>query len=200
MISEGLFKTQKEVFVMDDEKIIELYWSRSEAAISETDCKYGNYCFSIAKNILANKEDAEESVSDTYLAAWNAMPPQRPSLLATFLGKITRNLAIDRWRAQNRQKRGGGEIILALEELEDCIGAGQSVDAAMERKRFVSVFNHFLDTLPETERRIFLCRYWYLDPVAEIADRFGFSVSKVTSMLHRTRKKLHTVLEKEELL
>ena len=185
---------------MDDEKIIDLYWNRSEAAISETDHKYGSYCFSIAKNILANKEDAEESVSDTYLAAWNAMPPQRPSLLATFLGKITRNLAIDRWRTLNRQKRGGGEITLALEELQDCVGARQSVDAAMERKRFADVFNRFLDTLPETERRIFLCRYWYLDPVAEIADRFGFSVSKVTSMLHRTRKKLHTVLEKEELL
>lgn len=185
---------------MEDEKIIDLYWSRSETAISETDQKYGRYCFSIAKNILANKEDAEESVSDTYLAAWNAMPPQRPSLLATFLGKITRNLAIDRWRAQNRQKRGGGEITLALEELEDCIAGQSSVVAAMERKRFTDVFNRFLDTLPDTERRIFLCRYWYLDPVAEIADRFDFSVSKVTSMLHRTRKKLHTVLEKEELL
>jgi len=185
---------------MEDEKIIDLYWNRSETAISETDQKYGRYCFSIAKNILANKEDAEESVSDTYLAAWNAMPPQRPSLLATFLGKITRNLAIDRWRAQNRQKRGGGEITLALEELEDCIAGQSSVDAAMERKRFTDVFNRFLDTLPDTERRIFLCRYWYLDPVAEIADRFDFSVSKVTSMLHRTRKKLHTVLEKEELL
>ena len=185
---------------MDDEKIIDLYWSRSEQAISETDQKYGKYCYSIAHNILANKEDAEESVSDTYMAAWNAMPPQRPSLLATFLGKITRNLAIDRWRTQNRQKRGGGEITLALEELEDCIAAGQSVDGVMERKRFADVFNRFLDTLPEAERRIFLCRYWYLDPVAEIANRFGFSVSKVTSMLHRTRKKLRTVLEKEELL
>lgn len=185
---------------MEDQKIVDLYWSRSEQAISETDRKYGKYCYSIAHNILANNEDAEESVSDTYLAAWNAMPPQRPSILATFLGKITRNLSIDRWRNHSRQKRGGGELILALEELEDCIASQSSVDAAMERKRFSDVFNHFLDTLPETERRIFLCRYWYLDPIAEIADRFGFSVSKVTSMLHRIRKKLHTVLEKEELL
>ena len=185
---------------MEDQKIIDLYWSRSEQAISETDQKYGKYCYSIAHNILANREDAEESVSDTYMAAWNAMPPQRPSLLAAFLGKITRNLAIDRWRTLNRQKRGGGEITLVLEELEDCISTKQSVDAAMERKRFAGVFNRFLDTLPETERRIFLCRYWYLDPISRIAEDYGFSVSKVTSMLHRTRKKLHTVLEKEELL
>lgn len=185
---------------MEDQKIIELYWNRSEEAISETEQKYGNYCCSIAKNILANREDAEECVNDTYLAAWNAIPPQRPSLLAAFLGKITRNLSIDRWRTQNRQKRGSGEILLALDELDDCVSGQQSVDVEMERKRFAQVFNRFLDSLPEMERRIFLCRYWYLDPIAEIADRFGFSVSKVTSMLHRTRKKLYTVLEKEELL
>lgn len=185
---------------MEDQKIIELYWNRSEEAISETEQKYGNYCCSIARNILANREDAEECVNDTYLAAWNAIPPQRPSLLAAFLGKITRNLSIDRWRTQNRQKRGSGEILLALDELDDCVSGQQSVDAEMERKRFAQVFNRFLDSLPEMERRIFLCRYWYLDPIAEIADRFGFSVSKVTSMLHRTRKKLYIVLEKEELL
>lgn len=104
---------------MDDEKIVDLYWSRSESAISETAAKYGNYCYSIAYNILTNNEAAEESVSDTYMAAWEAMPPRRPSILATFLGKITRNLSIDRWRSRNRYKRGGGEIILALEELGD---------------------------------------------------------------------------------
>lgn len=185
---------------MEDEKIIELFWNRSESAISETAQKYGNYCYSIAYNILTNSEDAEESVSDTYMAAWKAMPPCRPSILATFLGKITRHLSIDRWRSRNRYKRGGGEIVLALEELEDCIADSQTVEMALERKQLAVVFNRFLDSLPEMDRRVFLCRYWYLDPIADIAGYYGFSVSKVTSMLHRTRKKLRTTLEKEGLL
>ena len=185
---------------MEDEKIIELFWNRSESAISETAQKYGNYCYSIAYNILTNSEDAEESVSDTYMAAWKAMPPRRPSILASFLGKITRHLSIDRWRSRNRYKRGGGEIVLALEELEDCVADSQTVEMALERKQLAVVFNRFLDSLPEMERRVFLCRYWYLDPIADIAGYYGFSVSKVTSMLHRTRKKLRTTLEKEGLL
>lgn len=185
---------------MEDEKIIELFWNRSESAISETAQKYGNYCYSIAYNILTNSEDAEESVNDTYMAAWKAMPPRRPSILATFLGKITRHLSIDRWRSRNRYKRGGGEIVLALEELEDCIADSQTVEMALERKQLAVVFNRFLDSLPEMDRRVFLCRYWYLDPIADIAGYYGFSVSKVTSMLHRTRKKLRTTLEKEGLL
>lgn len=185
---------------MDDEKIVELYWSRSESAISETAAKYGNYCYSIAYNILINNEDAEESVSDTYLAAWEAMPPRRPSILASFLGKITRNLSIDRWRSRNRYKRGGGEIILALEELEDCAGDRETVEKAYERKQLALVFNRFLEELPETERRIFLCRYWYMDSICDIANYFSFSNSKVTSMLHRSRGKLRAVLKKEGLL
>lgn len=185
---------------MGDQEIIDLYFQRSENAISETASKYGGYCYSIAYNILTNNEDAEESVSDTYLAAWNAMPPRRPSILATFLGKITRRLSIDRWRSRNAYKRGGGEIILALEELEDCVADGQTVEKAYDRKHLAAVFNRFLDALPETERRVFLCRYWYMDPIAYIAAHFGFSDSKVTSMLHRTRRKLYTALEKEGLL
>lgn len=185
---------------MDDQKIIDLYWSRSEDAISETAAKYDGYCYSIAYNILANNEDAEESVSDTHMAAWKAMPPRRPSILATFLGKITRHLAIDRWRSRNRYKRGGGEIILALEELEECASDSETVEKAYERKQMAVVLNRFLESLPETERRVFLCRYWYLDPIADIANYYGFSNSKVTSMLHRTRGKLRALLEKEDLL
>ena len=185
---------------MDDQKIIDLYWSRSETAITETDQKYGKYCYSIAYNILTNNEDAEESVSDTYMAAWKAMPPKRPSILATFLGKITRHLSIDRWRSRNRYKRGGGEIVLALEELEDCVADDQSIEKTIERKHLALVFNRFLESLPETERRIFLCRYWYLDSISTVANYYGFSDSKVTSILHRTRKKLRAVLEKEDLL
>ena len=185
---------------MDDQVIIDLYWSRSETAIVETDQKYGKYCYSIAYNILANNEDAEESVSDTYMAAWNAIPPKRPSILATFLGKITRHLSIDRWRARNRYKRGGGEIVLALEELQDCTADEQTIEKVLERKHLVFIFNRFLGSLPETERRIFLCRYWYMDPISNIASYYGFSDSKVTSMLHRTRKKLRVVLEQEGLI
>lgn len=185
---------------MEDQKIIDLYWSRSESAISETAGKYGGYCYSIAYNILTNNEDAEESVNDTYMAAWNAMPPRRPSVLATFLGKITRHLSIDRWRSRSARKRGGGEIVLALEELEDCVSDSNTVEKTYERKQLAIVFNRFLETLPETERLVFLCRYWYLDSVADIAACFGFSVSKVTSMLHRTRGKLRAVLQKEGLL
>lgn len=185
---------------MEDQEIIDLYWNRSEIAISETASQYGGYCYSIAFNILKNNEDSEESVSDTYIAAWNAIPPRRPSILSTFLGKITRRIAIDRWRSRNRVKRGGGEIDLALEELEDCIADSQTVEKAFERKQLSSLFNRFLEELPEVERNVFLCRYWYVDSVSDIANHFGFSGSKVTSMLHRTRKKLRAVLEREDLL
>jgi len=190
----------KEVFATEDREIVDLYWSRSERAISETDAKYGSYCHSIAYGILANNEDAEECVSDTYLAAWNAMPPRRPSILAAFLGKITRCNAIDRWRSRGRQKRGSGEIVLALEELEECVPDSLTVEKAYARKQLSMVINRFLDGLPETQRQIFLCRYWYLDSVSQIAGYYGFSNSKVTSMLHRMREKLRKVLEQEGLL
>lgn len=125
------------------------------------------------------------------------MPPHRPSILSTFLGKITRRISIDRWRKRNAEKRGGGELALALEELEDCVSGSGSVEGEMERRELVKLFHDFLNTLPATERRVFLCRYWYMDSIQTIALQFGFSQSKVTSMLHRTRAKLRVVLEKE---
>lgn len=182
---------------MEDQKIIDLYWQRSEQAIQETDSKYGGYCYCIAYNILANREDSEESVSDTYLAAWRAIPPKRPGILQAFLGKITRHLSIDRWRRRTAEKRGGGEIVLALEELEDCLSDGLSAEDAVQKKELTVFINRFLDALPETERNVFLCRYWYVDAVQDIADAFGFSVGKVNSMLFRTRQKLRRALEKE---
>lgn len=185
---------------MDDKIIVQLYWDRSEKAIVETDAKYGGYCYSIAYNVLANREDAEESVSDTYMAAWNALPPHRPSILATFLGKITRNISINRWRARNTYKHGGGETFLALEELEECVDGKQDVEGAYESHEVIEAFNQFLDTLPETERDVFLRRYWLMDPIADIAKSFDFSQSKVTSMLHRTRGKLRKQFEKEGIL
>ena len=182
---------------MEDEKIVELFWNRSENAIFETANKYGGYLNTISYNILSDSEDAKECVNDTYHDAWNAMPPHRPSILSTFLGKITRRVSIDRWRKRNAEKRGGGEILLALEELNECVSGSGSVEDEIERRELIGLFNEFLNTLSATERRVFLCRYWYMDSIRSIAQQFGFSESKVTSMLHRTRIKLRTVLEKE---
>ena len=185
---------------MEDSAIVDLYFLRSETAIVETDRKYGKYCFTIAHNILANREDSEESVSDTYLAAWKSIPPRRPAVLATYLGKITRRIAIDRWRGRSADKRGGGEVILALEELADCIPDGSSPEERVFKKELGRCINRFLDNLPQQERNVFLLRYWYLHPVADIAEKFSWTQSKVTSMLHRLRGKLHKQLAKEGLL
>ena len=182
---------------MDDKSIVDLYFSRSEEAISRTDQKYGRVCYSIAYNILTNKEDAEESVSDTYMAAWNTIPPRRPIVLAAFLGKITRHIAIDRWRERSASKRGGGEIALALEELENCVAGTQNAETELERKEIIRAYVKFLDALPITERRVFLCRYYYVESIETIANKFGFSQSKVKTMLHRTRTKLRGQLAKE---
>ena len=182
---------------MEDKQIIDLYFARSERAIQETDTKYGGYCYSIAYHILANQEDSEESVSDTYLAAWRNIPPRYPSALAAFLGKITRNISLDRWKNQRAQKRGGGEVPIALEELEECIPSGDSPEQTIERRELLHIINAFLGSLSETERKVFVCRYWYLDSSQEIAEKFGFSQSKVVSMLHRTRGKLNKYLKKE---
>lgn len=185
---------------MDDKAILDLYWARSEEAISETDAKYGAYCFTIAYNILNSREDSEESVSDTYLAAWNSMPPKRPALLSAFLGKITRCISLDHWKKRSRLKRGGGEIDKCLEELGDCVSGQESVEDKVLRKETVAAVNRFLDSLSETERKIFLCRYWYLEPVKDIADRFGFTPNRTSVMLRRIRQKLNTCLAKEGLL
>lgn len=182
---------------MNDKSIVDLYFNRDEEAITQTDKKYGRYCYSIAYNILMSKEDAEESVSDTYMTAWKAIPPRRPSVLSTFLGKITRHISIDRWRERSAYKRGGGEVTLALEELEDCVAGLQNVEMEYERKELIQAYVKFLDILPVTERRVFLCRYWYVDSVEAIAEKFGFSQSKVKTMLYRTRTKLRKQLAEE---
>ena len=182
---------------MEDAHIVDLYWARSETAIDETSAKYGKYCYTIAYNILANAEDSDESVNDTYLAAWNSMPPQRPSVLSSFLGKITRRISIDKWRARNAEKRGSGEIVLALDELHDCVPFGTNVEQTVEAAELGKAIDRFVMTLPLMERRVFICRYWYLDPIASICQQFGFSQSKVKVMLHRTRNNLRNYLEKE---
>ncbi len=165
--------------------------------MEETAAKYGKYCFSIAKNILPSREDAQECVNDTYLDAWNSIPPHRPASLALFLGKITRRICIDRWRQQNARKRGGGETALALEELYQCVPDGCDAEQEYEKRELSRTINTFVKTLPGPEQRIFLCRYWYMDSIKDISKRFHYSESKVKSMLHRTRDKLKAELSKE---
>lgn len=185
---------------MDDSQIVDLYFARNEQAIQETDSKYGGYCYSIAYNVLANQQDAEESVSDTYMTAWNSIPPKRPSLLGAFLGKITRHISIDRWRKINAYKRTGDEIQIALEELDEVAGHSETPEAVVSLAEITESINRFLTTLSQTERRVFLCRYWYLDSINDIAAKTGFSASKVASMLHRVRGKLRKQLLMEGLL
>ena len=184
---------------MEDREIVDLYWQRSERAVEETAAKYGKYCYAIAYNVLADARDAEESVNDAYLGAWNSMPDNRPSNLSAFLGKIVRRVAIDRWRAKYAAKRGGGEITLALDELNECVPTGWSPETAVEMEQLSAGINQFVMGLPLTEMGVFICRYWYMDSIENICRRFGFSQSKVKSMLARTRKRLLAYLEKEDL-
>ena len=182
---------------MEDSRIVDLYWQRDETAIAETEKKYGKYCLSVARRILDDRQDAEECVNDTYLGAWNAMPPHRPAVLPTFLGKIARRLSLKKRRDRTAGKRGGGIVAESLDELEDCIPSGQRIDDALEGRELEAAVNAFLEGLPADERRVFLRRYWYFDSVREISVRYGFGESKVKMTLKRTRDKLRARLEKE---
>ena len=182
---------------MEDERIVDLYWERNGSAISETAEKYGKYLHSISYQILQNSEDAEECVNDTYNDAWQSMPPHRPSVLSTFLGKITRRISIDLWRKFSAEKRGGGTAALALDELEDCVSGIEDVVTEVEGLELQKKLNDFLLSLPNLERQVFMCRYWYMDTISDIAKHFACSESKIKSMLYRTRKKLGTMLKKE---
>lgn len=185
---------------MEDERIIDLYWAREESAIAETNTKYGNYCRSIAQHILNNSEDSEECVNDTWLRAWDSMPPTRPDFLSAFLGKITRNLSISRYRMNHARKRGSGETDLLLLELEECIPASKTVEEEIEGKETAEAINRFLYGIDEESRNMFVRRYFYVDSVKEIAERFDASESKVKSQLFRTRNRLKDYLEKEGIV
>lgn len=185
---------------MTDERIVELYFERSESAIAETDKKYGRYCHYIAFSVLRDDEDAKETVNDTYLKAWNTIPPERPAPLRSFLGRITRQLAINRAEHDSAQKRGGGQYTLALDELAECIPDGDPVSDLPTTLTLTETVNRFLRSLPAEQRRVFIKRYWYLCSVREIARSLGMSESKVSSMLLRLRKKLKTELTKEGII
>ena len=182
---------------MEDYQIVGLYWKRDENAIKETSDKYGTYCFAIADNILQNTEDSEECVNDTWLNAWNAMPPQRPARLRMFLVKITRNLSFNRFNARSAQKRGGGEIVLVLDELAECIASETDVASEYEAKELGQSIRKFVQSLPERDGNIFVRRYFFTEPIAQIAKKYGLTENNVTVILSRIRKKLKTHLVKE---
>ena len=185
---------------MEDDKIVELYWQRSREAIPVTAERYGRYCTAVARNILPDERDAEECVNDTYLAAWNSMPDNRPARLAPYLGRITRNFALSRREANSAVKRGGGGRDTCLDELAECLPAPADPAEELEVRELSGRVDVFLRTLGQDERDVFIARYWYAAGVEDIAQRMGFTRAKTASMLHRTRKKLRAALEKEGLL
>ena len=182
---------------MEDKDIVALYFARSEEAITETEKKYGRYCRFIASNILASSEDAEECVNDAYMRAWMAIPPSHPILLSSFLGKITRNLALNRLGQYSAQKRGGGQVEILLSELDDCIPAKSGVEQTVDGMMLSEAIDCFLEGLPELKRRVFVQRYWYLMPISEIARDNAVSENRVKLMLYRIRIALRSYLEKE---
>ena len=182
---------------MQDEMIVSLYWQRGENAISETERKYGRYLTKIAHNILSDWEDSKETVNDTYLKAWNSMPTHKPSILSTYLGKITRQLSIDVFRTRNREKRKSSEYAISLSELEDCVSGSETTGQSVELKMLGEAINAYLRTLPAEARNTFVGRYYFADSIREVADYYGVSEPKVKSMLYRTRQGLKKYLEKE---
>ncbi len=181
---------------MEDHEIVELYWTRSEQAITQTEAKYRRYCRYIAKQILHNDSDAEEIVSDAYLKAWNTIPPNRPKSLKAYVGMLVRQLALNAYEANNAQKRGG-QISLMLDELTECIPDALSKTELSEGMALKDALNSFVRKLPEQTQKVFIHRYWYAASVAEIASAYGMKENAVAVLLFRTRKKLKSYLEKE---
>ena len=182
---------------MEDTAIIDLYFERNEKAIEETDRKYGNYCYTVADNVLNNREDSEECVSDTWLRAWNSMPPKRPSVLRAFLAKITRNLAFDRYRARGAAKRGGGTMEAVLDELAECadVSGNWNAEEAYAAKELKEAINSFAETLPERECDLFVRRYFFAEGISDIAKRYQMTENNTAVTLSRIRKKLRKYLE-----
>lgn len=185
---------------MNDDKIIELFFARSEQAIMAASGKYGSYCGRIAGNILKSTQDCEECLNDTWLTAWNTIPPTRPNHLGAFLGKITRNLCLSRLRSQGTLKRGGGTVQVALEELSGCIPSGDSTEEAVEQQELTAILDRFLSELKPEARVAFVLRYYQLEPLTQVARRMGASEAKIKTLLFRTRKQLRSYLEQEGVI
>lgn len=182
---------------MEDSEIVDLYWERDEMAITHTQEKYDRYLTKIAWNILANAEDSRESVNDTYLAAWNSMPPHRPGVLSTYLGKITRRISIDCFRGRNRDKRRDSQYALSLEELGECVSGGNTTEEIVNVKLLADAIGIYLRLQSPRARTAFLARYYYLDSLKEVAAACGMTESQTKSLLYRTRVGLKEYLKKE---
>lgn len=182
---------------MEDNLIIELFFEKNAEAIKETDLKYGEYCFSVTNNILHNKEDAEECVNDTWLKAWNAIPPQNPGNLRMYLARITRNLAFNRFNAYSAQKRGSGEFVLVLDELSECLAGESDIENEYDAKDIGQCINAFVRTLSERDGNVFIRRYFFSEPIDVIAKKYGITGNHTAVILNRTRKKLkkHLITE-----
>ena len=178
---------------MEDSQIIRLYWDRDESAITESDSAHGAYCFAVAMNVLASREDSEECVSDTWWKAWNVIPPQKPDRLRSFFARITRNLAIDRYRKRTAEKRNE-HMNTVLEELEGCLSGEESVESEVERQELSSSLNRFLASLSLRDRQIFVRRYFWCEDVKKIAAEMGLKQNSVNVMLHRMRNRLRAHL------
>ena len=183
---------------MEDSDIIELFWRREEDAVTQAAKKYGGYCRSIAGNILGSREDVEECLNDTWLAAWDSIPPQRPKALPVYLGRITRNLALNRCKAKTARKRGGGQTELVLDELRECIGADVRAEL-LEGIVLQDVINGFLRRQFPVRRAVFLRRYWLMEPIADIAAALGLRQGQTRTILYRMRRELKEELEKEDI-
>lgn len=181
---------------MEDNQIVDLYWARSDTAITETEKKYGRYCHYIAYQILYSDEDAKEIVNDTYFKIWNTIPPKRPNSLKSYVGMISRQLALDAYEAKNTQKRGG-QVPLVLDELSECISDNTKGSDMGENLALSDSLSRFIRSLPQRTRKIFVRRYFYMSSVSEIATDFSMKESNVTMLLFRTRKKLEKFLKKE---
>lgn len=182
---------------MEDERIIELYWNRDERAIRASMDAYGGYCHTVAAAILDDRSDAEEAVADTWLRAWNTIPPQIPKYLRLFLGKITRNISLSISRKNHADCRGGGQMALALEELAECVSSGENPESIVSTEELERAITDFLYYEPIKSRTIFLRRYFYLEDSQAIAKRYGLSEAAVRMQLMRTRRKLKDYLAKE---
>lgn len=182
---------------MEDVQIIALFFAREEDAIREAEAAYGAFCRAIAGRILPDPADAEEIVADTWLHAWNAIPPNRPERLGIYLGRITRNLALTQWRKNHAQSRGGGQVPLALEELSGCVSGGKEPEAHWDAHELAEAISAFLRKLPQRQRQIFLRRYYYLEDIRTVANRFGISEGSARMTLSRVREKLRQWLIRE---
>lgn len=185
---------------MEDSQIVGLYWARDQRAIDETGAKYGRFLKRLSMNVLNDAGDAEECVNDTYLAAWNSMPSKRPERLGAYLEKVIRRISLSRLRGRLAQKRGGGEAVVAIDELAEILPSGEDTHRTVETAELARALDGFLGRLGTRERAIFLRRYFSFEPLAEIAREAGVSVGAVKQSLRRTRVKLRTFLEQEDWL